>query len=299
MRKSYVILYLASLLTVLCLTSCDPDAKYYTKKVSIKIEQKRKSLSYVEAEFTTNKEAYYYMNILPDSNTEYVNLMRKNPKQFMSLMIDSAYVEYVEWRYSFLKSGVTTVADFASHSLRYGPVKKFFQDLKEGSKYHLFAFAVDPSSNKPIGNLYTLDVETLTHQTVNIHFNARVSGNWFYIYPLDEKGKVIDYSPYVWSYIDEQLFEEMYQKDPTKFLKRWIYGNEDEEPIDITANFTSMGIDVDNDNDEHILEKGMICYIIIASLDGGINKVTEYKFTYNGPETEIEFIYGRDDIKTW
>ncbi|MBQ1650937.1 MAG: hypothetical protein II056_00780 [Paludibacteraceae bacterium] len=299
MRKSYVILYLASLLTVLCLTSCDPDAKYYTKKVSIKIEQKRKSLSYVEAEFTTNKEAYYYMNILPDSNTEYVNLMRKNPKQFMSLMIDSAYVEYVEWRYSFLKSGVTTVADFASHSLRYGPVKKFFQDLKEGSKYHLFAFAVDAESNKPIGELYTLDVETLTHQAVNIHFNARVSGNWFYIYPLDEKNSVIDYSPYVWSYIDEEFFEEKYEKNPEAFLRFLLYGDEEEGYVDITDDISSMGIDVDNDNDRQVLEPGMTCYIIIASLDGGINKITEYKFVYNGPQTEFELIYGRDDIKPW
>ena len=299
MRKSYVILYLASLLTVLCLTSCDPDAKYYTKKVSIKIEQKRKSLSYVEAEFTTNKEAYYYMNILPDSNTEYVNLMRKKPKQFMSLMIDSAYVEYVEWRYSFLKSGVTTVADFASHSLRYGPVKKFFQNLKEESKYHLFAFAVDPSSNKPIGDLYTLEVETLTHQAVNIHFNARVSGNWFYIYPLDEKNSVIDYSPYVWSYIDEEFFEEKYKKNPEAFLRFLLYGDEEEGYVDITADISSMGIDVDNDNDSQVLEPGMTCYIIIASLDGGINKITEYKFVYNGPQTEFELIYGRDDIKPW
>lgn len=299
MRKSYVILYLASLLTVLCLTSCDPDAKYYTKKVSIKIEQKRKSLGYVEAEFTTNKEAYYYMNILPDSNTEYVNLMRKNPKQFMSLMIDSAYVEYVEWRYSFLKSGVTTVADFASHSLRYGPVKKFFQNLKEGSKYHLFAFAVDAESNKPIGELYTLDVETLTHQAVNIHFNARVSGNWFYIYPLDEKNSVIDYSPYVWSYIDEEFFEEKYKKNPEAFLRFLLYGDEEEGYVDITDDISSMGIDVDNDNDRQVLEPGMTCYIIIASLDGGINKITEYKFVYNGPQTEFELIYGRDDIKPW
>lgn len=299
MRKSYVILYLASLLTVLCLTSCDPDAKYYTKKVSIKIEQKRKSLGYVEAEFTTNKEAYYYMNILPDSNTEYVNLMRKNPKQFMSLMIDSAYVEYVEWRYSFLKSGVTTVADFASHSLRYGPVKKFFQNLKEGSKYHLFAFAVDAESNKPIGELYTLDVETLTHQAVNIHFNARVSGNWFYIYPLDEKNSVIDYSPYVWSYIDEEFFEEKYEKNPEAFLRFLLYGDEEEGYVDITDDISSMGIDVDNDNDRQVLESGMTCYIIIASLDGGINKITEYKFVYNGPQTEFELIYGRDDIKPW
>lgn len=299
MRKSYVILYLASLLTVLCLTSCDPDAKYYTKKVSIKIEQKRKSLSYVEAEFTTNKEAYYYMNILPDSNTEYVNLMRKNPKQFMSLMIDSAYVEYVEWRYSFLKAGESNVADFASHSLRYGPVKKFFQNLKEGSKYHLFAFAVDAESNKPIGELYTLDVETLTHQAVNIHFNARVSGNWFYIYPLDEKNSVIDYSPYVWSYIDEEFFEEKYKKNPEAFLRFLLYGDEEEGYVDITADISSMGIDVDNDNDRQVLEPGMTCYIIIASLDGGINKITEYKFVYNGPQTEFELIYGRDDIKPW
>ena len=299
MRKSYVILYLASLLTVLCLTSCDPDAIYYTKDVTVKIEQKRRSISYVEAEFTTNKEAYYYMNILPDSNTEYVNLMRKKPKQFMSLMIDSAYVEYVEWRYSFLKSGVTTVADFASHSLRYGPVKKFFQNLKEGSKYHLFAFAVDAESNKPIGELYTLDVETLTHQAVNIHFNARVSGNWFYIYPLDEKNSVIDYSPYVWSYIDEEFFEEKYKKNPEAFLRFLLYGDEEEGYVDITADISSMGIDVDNDNDSQVLEPGMTCYIIIASLDGGINKITEYKFVYNGPQTEFELIYGRDDIKPW
>lgn len=299
MRKSYIILYLASLLTVLCLTSCDPDAIYYTKDVTVKIEQKRKSLSYVEAEFTTNKEAYYYMNILPDTDTEFVNLMRNNPRQFMNLMIDSAYVEYVSWRYSFLKAGESNVADFASHSLRYGPVKKFFQNLKEGSKYHLFAFAVDPSSNKPIGNLYTLDVETLTHQTVNIHFNARVSGNWFYIYPLDEKGKVIDFSPYVWSYIDEEFFEEKYEKNPEAFLRFLLYGDEKEGSVDITADISSMGIDVDNDNESQVLEPGMTCYIIIASLDGGINKITEYKFVYNGPQTELELIYGRDDIKPW
>ena len=299
MRRSYLLLYLAGLLTALCMTSCNPDAIYYTKDVTVKIEQKRRSISYVEAEFSTNKEAYYYMNILPDTNADYVQLMRNNPKQFMSLMIDSAYVEYVNWRYSFLKSGESNVADFASHSLRYGPVKKFFQDLKEGSKYHLFAFAVDPSSNSPIGELYTLDVETITHQVVNIHFNARVSGNWFYIYPLDEKNSVIDFSPYVWYYLDEEMFEEMYDKNPEEFLNFIVYGDDEEGYVDITSDISSMGIDVDNDNEREVLEPGMTCYIIIASLDGGINKITEYKFVYNGPQTELELIYGRDDIKPW
>ena len=166
-------------------------------------------------------------------------------------------------------------------------------------KRFLFAFAVDAESNKPIGELYTLDVETLTHQAVNIHFNARVSGNWFYIYPLDEKNSVIDYSPYVWSYIDEEFFEEKYEKNPEAFLRFLLYGDEEEGYVDITDDISSMGIDVDNDNDRQVLEPGMTCYIIIASLDGGINKITEYKFVYNGPQTEFELIYGRDDIKPW
>lgn len=301
MRRHLIKLYLVSLMSALFLTSCNPDAIYHTKDVTIKIEQKRRSIGYVEVAISTNKESYYYMNILPDSNTEYVNLMRNHPKQFMNLMLDGAYVEYVNWRYSFLKSGVTNVADFASHSLRYGSVKKFFQNLDEGTKYHIYAFAVDPSSNKPIGNLYTLDVETLTHQTVNIHFNARVSGNWLYIYPLDEKNNVIDYSPYVWDYIDEQEFEKKYNKNPLLYLIDMLYVTDADDFIDMTNDFSSMGIDVDNDNDDQILEPGKTCYIIIASVDGGINiaTITEYKFVYNGPETEIEFIHGRDDIKTW
>ncbi len=320
MKKSLIISAIISIGVLMFFSACDPEAKYEIENVKINLSLKRHSIGYAEMEYTTNKLCYYYTNILPETS-EYTNLMKNNPKQFMSLMIDSAYVEYVNWRYNFLKKGEAHVADFSSHSLYYGNNNLFFQKLKENTKYNIYAFAVDPMTNKPVGELFIKEVTTLSKQAVKVHFNSRVKGNWIYIYPLDDKEKIVDYSPYAWTYMDEEAYGRLFNYDPMKLIKYMIYlkfdndesgtaagvteagessqsdnGTESGE-YDLTDYYTQMGIDMDNDNNAQILEEGKYFYIVIASLDGGINNAFHYRVLYEGEKTNVELIYGRDNVE--
>lgn len=311
MKKILIISAIISIGVMMFFSACDPEAKYEIDNVKINLNIQRYSLGYVETELTTNKLCYYYTNILPETS-EYTNLMKNNPKQFMSLMIDSAYVDYLAWRYSFLKMGEAHVADFSSHSLYYGNNHLFFQNLKENTTYNIYAFAVDPQTKNPVGELFIKEVTTLSKQTVNVHFNSRVKGNWIYIYPLDDNENIVDYSPYVWTYIDAEMYGQYFNYDPMKLIKYMIYlkfdsddSNDDSDDdsesydYDLTDYYTQMGIDMDNDNDVQMLQEGKYFYIVIASLDGGINNAFHYKVLYEGENTNVELIYGRDNLEEY
>ena len=99
MKQINIVLCLLSI--VLCL-GCNPEAKYEVENVNIDIRVKAVSAGFVECDFTTDKDAYYLIAIIPAQ--EGINPL-DHQKQFMTLALDSAYVEYLDWRHDRLEEG--------------------------------------------------------------------------------------------------------------------------------------------------------------------------------------------------
>ena len=136
------------------------------------------SAGFIECDFSTNVEAYYLIACVEAVEGE-------NPldhaKQFMTLALDSANVEYLTWRNKLLKEGEFNIAPFASHSLQYGPVTHFFTGLLPESDYWVYAFVVNPQTLQPAGKLYFERVTTLDESIMDVHFEYRIKGRWDYI----------------------------------------------------------------------------------------------------------------------
>ena len=187
------ILVLCPLSIVLCL-SCNPEAKWTTSDVEINMEVVTVSAGFVECHFSTNKEAYYLIACVPAVEGENP---QDHPKQFMTLALDSANVEYLAWRNSLLKQGEFNIAPFASHALQYGSVNHFFTGLLPGFTYWIYAFVVDPSTLKPSGKLYLETITTTEESVFDVHFDYRIKGKWDYIYPVDTLNKIYARFPYI------------------------------------------------------------------------------------------------------
>ncbi len=187
------ILVLCPLSIVLCL-SCNPEAKWTTSDVEINMEVVTVSAGFVECHFSTNKEAYYLIACVPAVEGENP---QDHPKQFMTLALDSANVEYLAWRNSLLKQGEFNIAPFASHALQYGSVNHFFTGLLPGFTYWIYAFVVDPGTLKPSGKLYLETVTTTEESVFDVHFDYRIKGKWDYIYPVDTLNKIYARFPYI------------------------------------------------------------------------------------------------------
>ena len=99
-----IISVLCPLSFILCLSSCDPEAPWTTKNVEIKMAIQTVSAGFIECEFSTNKNAYYFVNAEP-ARKHYNPLDYQ--KQFMVLTLDSANLEYLTWRHQLLEEGTT------------------------------------------------------------------------------------------------------------------------------------------------------------------------------------------------
>ena len=129
---------------------CRTDALYETEDVRLDLKIARTSCGFVEAKFSTDKDAYYYVSI--EKVREGVDPMSIE-NQFKTLALDYAYKEYINWRFEHLYNGEEHIAEFSSHSLQYGDQDKFFTDLDPDSDYSVLCFVVDPNTNKPCGDL--------------------------------------------------------------------------------------------------------------------------------------------------
>ena len=198
-----------SLLSVVLFPSCDPSAKYATENVEVYMSIQNVSAGFVECNFSTNVEAYYLIACVEAE--EGVN-PQDHAKQFMTLALDSANVEYLAWRNSLLKKGEFNVAPFSSHSLQYGSIHHFFTGLMFETDYWVYAFAVDPVKMEPVSKLYIQKVTTLDESNVAVRFDYRIKGSWCYIYPIDSiTGHINSNFPYVTSTFDSVDLAEIIQ----------------------------------------------------------------------------------------
>lgn len=268
--------------------SCSPEAKWTTDEVDINMEIVTVSAGFVECNFSTSKEAYYLIACVPAVPGE--NPLDR-PKQFMTLALDSANVEYLAWRNELLKKGEFNIAPFASHSLQYGSVKHFFTGLLPEQTYWIYAFVVNPTSLQPGGKLYLETVTTTKESIMDIHFEYRVKGKWDYIYPVDENGKIFSRFPYIATTCDSlNLVTEELGTDSAAAayfiiwaMERFLY------PDSANVLYGVKAVENDGYSSSEEFKTGHTYYTAISGYDGSFKQSTVYKFIWTGDSCNLYF----------
>lgn len=291
---------LTTIAVCLLFASCNPEAVWETSDVHIEISDRMVSAGFVECAFSTNKDAYYFIDCVPyDSTLD----LKTHAKQFMTLALDSAYVMYLAWRHTLLSAGEANVAPFSSHVLQYGNVDHFFTFLDPNTDYLIYAFVVDPIRMEPVGKLFTLPVHTLDKTAIKVKFDYRIKGYWSYIYPVDTLGNIVQYYPYVTFTFDSLKAVEKGYDVPELYMIEKIMDMIDKKE-DMEAN-VRHGVSVtDNEfleNGDVYFEEGNKYYTAIVGCDGLKGNIVFYKFTWTGEDYEVYFkdedslIYGWED----
>ena len=281
--------------TMMILSSCDPEAKAVSGlDVKIKVTEQFVSSGYVQYNFSTNREAYYHIGIVPvDQAPDTSN--QANVKNFMTLMLDRQYADYLYWRADLLEKGTPYVADFAHHSLQYGEVEKYFNFLDPDTDYMVFAFVVDAKTNKPDGRLFTRYVHTETTSSFenNMQFEYRIQGYWNYVYPvLSTTNEIISWVPWVGDVVDSASLAAVAEFATPDAYFRYVFSSINEFEA---SDFVHLGIYVnkhepDDDYDTYF-QTGQTYYTGLALMDGYLSKnpITIYKFRWDGTDTRLSF----------
>lgn len=280
---------LGAVLCILCsvfFVSCNPDAHWVTENVEIKMSPRTISAGFVEYEFTTTQDAYYFIDCQPvqEGKTPY-----EHPKQFMTLALDSANVQYIEWRNWLLKQGEFNIAPFASHMLQYGTANHFFTNLKPDTEYWVYAFVVNPQTLTPAGKLFIETIKTAPKSVVDVTFEYRVRGYWDYIYPLNTKdGKINNHFPYFAATIDSVSLAEKWQETPEKYFKD-LFEAYAAVNVSLLIRYGVQVVFNDGVSSDELFKEGHTYYTAIVGYDGFMGNSVMYKFTWTGPDLEIYF----------
>ena len=271
--------------------ACNPEVAAHTEDVQITIDIEQVSAGFAQVSFSTNKEAFYLISIQP---TQEGIDPQKIAKTFMLLSLDSAYVDYLYWRNKQLQQHIPFVADFSSHSLQYGDITHFFTLLQPNTEYWVYAFVVDPTTNKPAGKLFLETITTDSVSRIPLQFEYRIRGYWDYIYPVDSNGEVVSTIPWVCETIDSISIREGGWRVPGEYFfsrfKNVYYEEYDRILYGIYAhNNDGVG---DGTSPTHFQE-GVTYYTGMAALDAPLvfplprNIYNIYRFTWQGGSTNL------------
>lgn len=287
------ILYL--LFILMGFIACNPEARYTTEDVEIEMSIKTVSAGFVECSFSTNKDAYYLIAI-EEVRPDYDPMAHQ--KQFMTLALDSANVEYLAWRNKLLRSGEFNIAPFASHSLQYGAVDHFFTGLWFDTEYWVYAFVVDPETMKPAGKLYLEKIKTEWESIVSLHFEYRVKGTWDYIYPIDSaSGDIHAHFPYVATTRDSLEIERdmadtttfySYLSTPQDYFSLWLL-QMSTHPEEARVLYGVSAINNDGLSSHLVFEEGHTYYTFIGGYDFSVRQNALFKFKWEGEKTNLYF----------
>lgn len=289
---------------VMVMTACDPEAKAVSgQQVEITIEQQIVSSGFVSARFSTNKEAYYHIGILPDSVAPDLSTPA-NIRSFMSLTLDRAYADYLYWRYDLLLEGTPYVAEFASHALQYGTVEQSFTMLTPGTDYMIYAFPVDAKTNKPNGRLFVQHIGTAkTSVYEDMHFVYRVQGLWDYVYPTAASGEILYNAPWGGETIDSAALVEYGYASPAAYFAETFEAYQ----LFQANELVHFGIYVHNNDGEWdgrsatLFESGHTYYTSLALMDGYLSKKAAaiYKFRWENSNTQYTFNSSQSLVTEW
>ena len=284
--KLYILLLCP--LALLFLSSCDPEAKWTTKNVTIGINPRIVSAGHIECEFAPDKDAYYLVACVP-AREGYDPTAPENQKQFMTLALDSANQEYIHWRDWRLQNGEFNVAPFSSHSLNYGTVELSFTNLRLKTDYWIYAFVVNPKTLEPAGKLFLITVTTAETSVEDVHFDYRVRGYWDYVYPINPDGKINSHFPYLAATRDSiYLATEWNNITPEEYFAQLFLNYAEYNATDQIR----YGIHVENHDgvdSDFWFEEGHTYYTAIVSFDGFIGNNVIYKFTWTGEDYDEYF----------
>ena len=284
---------LLPLLLCAIFAACNPDVVAYTEDVEITIDVEQVSAGFAQVRFSTNKEAFYLISIQPTQ--EGIN-PHDIAKTFMLLSLDSAYADYLYWRNKQLQQYIPFVADLSSHSLQYGDIKHFFTLLQPSTEYWVYAFVVDPNTNKPAGKLFLETITTDSVSRIPVQFEYRIDGCWDYIYPVDSAGEILSTIPWVGETMDSVSIREGGWRVPGEYFfdrfKNVYYEEYDRILYGIYAhenNGVGDGTSVTN------FEVGKTYYTAMAALDAPLvfplprSIYNVYRFTWMGDSTSLYF----------
>lgn len=178
---------LALLAVALMLPACvNPgEAEYITEPTEIKLTVNQSSITASTAQVRVepvDDRAYFYVECKPVGHYVPGTMDR----DFMMLVMDSVYISYLSWRHRLLTEGQTYVAPFSSHCLKYGVQDVHFTELTPSSRYIVYAFAVNPVSNQPMGDLYYAYFETDSVRKSSLTFQFSVDMDAFYVMPSND-----------------------------------------------------------------------------------------------------------------
>ena len=276
---------------IISFSACNPEVVAHTEGVEISIDVEQVSAGFAQVRFSTNKEAFYLISIQPTQ--EGVD-PQKIAKTFMLLSLDSAYADYLYWRNRQLQQHIPFVADFSSHSLQYGNIKHFFTLLQPGTEYWIYAFVVDPRTNKPSGKLFLETITTDSTSTIPLQFEYRVDGYWDYIYPVDSTGEIVSTIPWVCETIDSITIREGGWRVPGEyFFERFknVY-YEDYERI-LYGIYAHENDGVGDGTSATHFQEGVTYYTGMAALDAPLvfplprHIYNIYRFTWRGDSTSF------------
>ena len=293
------------LILLLCamFAACNPDAVAYTEDVEITIDVEQVSAGFAQVRFSTSKEAYYLISIQP---TQAGIDPQKIAKTFMLLSLDSAYADYLYWRNKQLQQHIPFVADFSSHSLQYGDIKHFFTLLQPNTEYWVYAFVVDPHTNKPAGKLFVETIFTDSVSRIPVQFEYRIDGYWDYIYPIDSTGEIISTIPWVGETIDSLTIRNEGWRVPGEyFFNRFknVYYEDYERILYGIYAHENNGVG-DGTSITHF-EVGKTYYTAMAALDAPLvfplprNIYNVYRFTWQGDSTDLYFTPAQSGEGEW
>ena len=283
--------------------ACNPEVAAYTEGVEISIDVEKVSAGFAQVRFSTNKEAFYLISIQPTQ--EGIN-PEKIAKTFMLLSLDSAYADYLYWRNRQLQQHIPFVADFSSHSLQYGDIKHFFTLLQPSTEYWVYAFVVDPRTNKPAGKLFLETITTDSVSTMPVQFEYRIDGAWDYIYPIDSTGEIISNIPWAAETMDSITIREGGWRVPGEYFfdrfKKVYY--EDYERI-LYGIYAHKNDGVGDGTSATNFEVGKTYYTAMAALDAPLvfplpkNIYNVYRFTWTGEDMDTVFLPQNSMLGEW
>ena len=167
------------------LASCNPEAKWETDDVIVKMNIGTVSAGFIECNFSTNKEAYYLIACQP-VQSDYDPMTVQ--KQFMTLNLDSAFAEYLMWRSSLLYEGEFNIAPFESHSLQYGDVHYVFTGLGLSSRAAAEQYCEDRGGHLAVitsqelnDRLYQLCLDSGVETAIFGYSDEKIEGNWEWV----------------------------------------------------------------------------------------------------------------------
>lgn len=281
------------------LSSCNPEAKSVSgMQVNIEINPQVISSGFMQIAFQTDREAYYHVGIVPRSEAPDLS---SNPsvKAFMNLKLDEAYTEYITWRHALLESKAPYIAEFPTHSLQYGKIEYNFTYLLPDTEYMIYAFAVDATTNKPDGRLFTYQIATYDESFYqDLQFEYRVRGYWDYIYPVypfigSESNQIIDFVPWVGATVDAQQLLDLSFSTVQEYFE-YLFGLYIDYKLTDQIHFGIYAHNNDGLGDgtsDTWFEEGHTYYTALALVDGYLEKqsIVIYKFLWEGEQTQLYF----------